>query len=54
MPCACGEELLIDHEIKAKKCLVCMMLEFQEEMERDEKEEAVSPRLGRWAVPGED
>jgi hypothetical protein len=40
MPCACGEELLIDHEIKTGKCLVCMMLEFQEELEREEIEEA--------------
>lgn len=28
---SCGEELLIPHEIQAKKCLTCMMIEFQDE-----------------------
>jgi hypothetical protein len=39
MPCKCGEELLIDHDTKVGECLVCMMLEFQEKMEREEENE---------------
>jgi hypothetical protein len=38
MACKCSEELLIDHEIKAGKCMTCMMLEFQEEQGQEQHE----------------
>ena len=38
MPCKkCGEELLLDQEIASGKCLVCMMIEFQDS-QREEGE----------------
>lgn len=39
MPCKkCGDELLLDHEIAAGKCLACMMIEFQESQREEEEE----------------